>query len=287
MQQAPLTIRPMQREEVDLAVNWAEEEGWNPGVHDAASFYAADPGGFLLALLEDEPVACISVVQYGSTFAFLGFYIVAPAHRGKGYGMQLWQAGLARLQGRTIGLDGVQAQQANYAKFGFELAYANVRYQGTGGDATEPDANIVNLATLPFEQVNAYDQLMFPAERSEFLRHWLQQPNSIALGLLQDGVLQGYGVVRPCHFADRTGYKIGPLFADSPALAERLFLALKAQAPQDAPLFLDIPAPNPAALDLVTRNHMTPVFETARMYKGARPDLPLEKIFGVTSFELG
>jgi len=32
---------------------------------------------------------------------------------------------------------------------------------------------------------------------------------------------------------------------------------------------------------------MKPVFETARMYTGAAPDLPLPKLFGVTSFELG
>jgi hypothetical protein len=32
---------------------------------------------------------------------------------------------------------------------------------------------------------------------------------------------------------------------------------------------------------------MTMVFETARMYKGNRPDLPMARLFGVTSFELG
>jgi len=29
------------------------------------------------------------------------------------------------------------------------------------------------------------------------------------------------------------------------------------------------------------------VFETARMYKGPAPQLPVERIFGVTTFELG
>jgi hypothetical protein len=29
------------------------------------------------------------------------------------------------------------------------------------------------------------------------------------------------------------------------------------------------------------------VFETARMYKGSAPVLPLDNIFGVTTFELG
>ncbi len=36
-------VRRMTRSEVDLALDWAAAEGWNPGVHDAESFYAADP----------------------------------------------------------------------------------------------------------------------------------------------------------------------------------------------------------------------------------------------------
>ena len=32
---------------------------------------------------------------------------------------------------------------------------------------------------------------------------------------------------------------------------------------------------------------LTPVFETARMYRGPAPALPLERIFGITTFELG
>jgi hypothetical protein len=32
---------------------------------------------------------------------------------------------------------------------------------------------------------------------------------------------------------------------------------------------------------------MAPVFETARMYKGPAPELPIDRIFGLTTFELG
>lgn len=39
-------IKTMTREELDIAVEWAAREGWNPGVHDADAFYAADPNGF-------------------------------------------------------------------------------------------------------------------------------------------------------------------------------------------------------------------------------------------------
>jgi len=35
----------MSRQELDLAVDWAAAEGWNPGLHDANCFYAIDPTG--------------------------------------------------------------------------------------------------------------------------------------------------------------------------------------------------------------------------------------------------
>jgi hypothetical protein len=94
--------------------------------------------------------------------------------------------------------------------------------------------------------------------------------------------LRGYGVMRAC----REGFKIGPLFADDGEIAERLFAGLIACAP-GAPVFLDTPEPNPAALALAVRFRMTPVFETARMYKNGSPETRLDPCFGVTSFELG
>jgi ribosomal protein S18 acetylase RimI-like enzyme len=108
----------MTRHELNLAIDWAAIEGWNPGSYDADCFYAADPNGFLIGLLGDEPIATISVVKYGDSFGFLGFYIVKPEYRGMGYGIQIWNAGLEYLKGRTIGLDGVLAQQSNYSKSG-------------------------------------------------------------------------------------------------------------------------------------------------------------------------
>ena len=45
---AALRIATMSRAEVDLAIRQASDEGWNPGVDDAAAFHAADPDGFLI-----------------------------------------------------------------------------------------------------------------------------------------------------------------------------------------------------------------------------------------------
>ncbi|NTV92659.1 MAG: GNAT family N-acetyltransferase, partial [Chlorobiaceae bacterium] len=54
------SIRRMTRQEIGTVVDWAAEEGWNPGLHDADCFHTADPEGFLIGLLGNEPVAAIS-----------------------------------------------------------------------------------------------------------------------------------------------------------------------------------------------------------------------------------
>jgi len=273
----------MSRSEVAIAVDWAAQEGWNPGLHDAHCYYTADPNGFLIGFLGDEPIATISAIQYGESFGFLGFYIVKPGYRGRGYGIQIWNAGLQQLEGRTIGLDGVADQQANYERSGFHLAYRNRRYQGAGSGSMPVNADIVQLNTLPFEMIEHYDQPFFPADRSPFLSTWIKQPNCEALGMIHNGRLVGYGVIRQC----RSGHKIGPLFADNPEWAESLFLALKASVKPSGPIFLDTPDVNQAAVDMAERNGMTISFETARMFRGEVPDLPVDRLFGVTSFEVG
>ena len=284
MAASPYTIAPMSPTDLDCAIDWAAAEGWNPGLGDRDSFYTTDPQGFLMGMLAGEPIASISVVKYDDRFGFLGFYIVRPEFRGQGYGWQLWQAGLDYLAGGTIGLDGVVAQQDNYLKSGFQLAYRNIRYQGVRtGKTVPPKAGIVPLASLPFETVLAYDRAHFPSDRATFLQRWITQPGSTAIGILQHQTLAGYGVIRPC----RQGFKIGPLFADTPDQAEILFLGLKAQVPVNEPFYLDVPEVNLAAVALAERYAMAMSFETTRMYRGPAPKLPVERIFGVTTFELG
>ncbi len=275
----------MGRHELDLAIDWAAAEGWNPGRHDGDCFYAADPQGFLMGMLGDEAIASISVVKYDDSFGFLGFYMVKPEFRGQGYGFQLWQAGLAYLQGCNIGLDGVVAQQQNYLKSGFQLAYRNIRFQGisTVPESTSLSAEIVPLSSLPISSVIAYDRACFPADRPTFLNCWLAQLESHALGIMANAALAGYGVIRRC----RAGYKIGPLFADTPEGAEALFQSLIAQVPSEQTVYLDVPEVNGAAITLAERHQMTRSFETARMYTQTPPALPLDRIFGVTTFELG
>jgi GNAT superfamily N-acetyltransferase len=276
-----LTIRTMTEKELELAIAWAAAEGWNPGLYDAACFHAADPHGFFIACLGDEPVGSISAVAYDDFFGFMGFYIVKPELRGRGYGMRLWEVAIRYMGSRNIGGDGVVAMLDNYRKSGFDVAHRNIRFEGVGGGETA-DMETVEPSQVPFAELLRYDTAHFPAPRPRFLSCWIDQPEGAARVLVRNGKLAGYGVIRACRY----GFKIAPLFADDPEGAELLFSVLAATVP-GAPVFLDVPEPNSAALELAERHGMKPVFETARIYTKGAPELPLGEIFGITSYELG
>lgn len=276
-------IRQMERDDVELAVDWAAGEGWNPGLNDASCFYITDPQGFFIGEIDGRPIGCISAVSYGEHYGFIGFYIIRKELRGRWFGVELGRRAMKYLGNRNIGIDGVVEKIKNYEKFGFTLAHRNIRYEGKGGGSGHDKAGIVDLSTVSFEMVNSYDAAIFPARRDTFLKNWIVQAGSISLGFLKGGVVKGYGVMRPC----RIGFKIGPLFADSADIARRLFSAMRGKVSMQTSIFFDIPDISPAARALAEDHAMKPVFETGRMYTGKMPAVPWEKIFGITSFELG
>jgi GNAT superfamily N-acetyltransferase len=276
-----LRIRAMRPDEIAIAVDWAAAEGWNPGLADAACFATVDPGGFLVGEIDGTPAATVSCVNYDAGFAFLGFYIVRQHLRGRGHGLRIWNAAIAHAGTRVIGLDGVVAQQENYRKSGFVYAYANVRYGGTVAAPDAPPTDVVALADVPLAAVEAYDGTVFPASRPAFLRAWIGAPGHVGRALVRHARLAAWGVIRPC----RKGRKIGPLFADDRAAAEAVLAALLAGGGGE--IFLDVPGINEDAVALAQDLGLSPVFETARMYTGAIPPLRLERVFGVTTFELG
>jgi len=272
----------MSRNELDTAIEWAAREGWNPGVNDGDSFYYTDPEGFFIGELDGKPIGCISAVSYGNKFGFIGFYIVKSEFRGMGYGIKLWRAAMKHLDGSNIGLDGVVAQQANYKKSGFSLAYKNIRYEGICSPSPEKSSNLVGIDKISLDELLEYDDKFFPVPRHDFMKKWLDPAARKFVAFVRDGVIMGCGVIRAC----RKGFKIGPLFADSENIAEEIFNELIKTA-GSSPVVLDVPESNAAALKLVKMHNMIKSFETARMYTGEFYKLPFDKLYGVTTFELG
>ncbi|MHB8163145.1 MAG: GNAT family N-acetyltransferase [Methanoregula sp.] len=278
-----IQFRTMTREEVSTAVAWAASEGWNPGLSDAECFSIVDPEGFFCAEANGKIVGTISVVNYDDRFSFYGLFVVEPAYRAKGIGMQLYRFAMEHAGTRVVGCDGVVAMVDKYQKDGgMFLHYNNARYEGIGG-GTMSDG-LTPIRDVWFEDLAAFDAAHFPARRERFLKCWIGQKGHYGLAQLdRDSKIAGYGVRRVC----QTGHKIGPLFARDRATAEKILDGLVAGIPGEK-FYLDIPVPNPAAVALVQDRKMTPVFYTARLYSTHDPvPLPLDEIFGVTTFELG
>jgi GNAT superfamily N-acetyltransferase len=275
-------IRRMQKQELKIALDWARQEGWNPGLHDQNCFYQADPQGFFIGFLGKDPIATASMVAYNNSFAFFGLFIVKPEFRHQGYGLRLTQEVLQYADERMTGLDGVLQQVPNYEKMGYRIAYKNIRYSFKPSLISAPLKNILNLEQIPFEKIILFDQICFPAKRSSFLECWINPPEGRALGYFENQQnLRGYGVIRRCF----DGYKIGPLFAENVSIAETLLQALTHSI--QATVYLDVPQINSEAQKLAQKYQMEPRFEVMRMYRNGTPPHSLDFVYGITTYELG
>jgi GNAT superfamily N-acetyltransferase len=282
-------VRRLRFDEMEHPIQWAKEEGWNPGLNDAKPFWETDPQGFLGGFLNGELIGTISAVNYQNRFGFIGFYIVRPEYRGHWYGIELGKAALNYLRNvECIGIDGVLAKQENYKSWGFEYAHQNVRYQGHAGtlsfsESFLSDECIIPSIQAPFEKLNKFDQQYFAANREGFLRHWISNQGHSSFTLLKADEICAYGVIRACY----EGYKIGPLFAKNVRQAKLVINTLCQSLTDEEKVVIDVPMNNLESIALVNSVGMQKVFETARMYKGSMIDLPFNHIYGITSFELG
>jgi GNAT superfamily N-acetyltransferase len=275
-----IEVRSLSLTEIATLLTWAGTESWNPSPDDAAPFQAADPGGFIGCFVDGEMVAGISGVAYGETFGFIGLYICHPERRGKGYGMLVWKAAMDRLAGRTIGLDGVPAQQANYEKMGFRTDYNTARWTGRVDVSGKPlETEPVNPSDL--QDILSFDRMHFPGKRTSFVEAWISPPRN-AFVCRRNGRILGYAVARKC----LQGYKLGPLFAESTGAALQL-LHVAGSICGNEDLSLDVPDGQHAFIGALTAMGFERGFETARMYRGAAPSLHLPGIFAVTTLELG
>ena len=280
-----LEFRPLDRADFDILMDWTDREGWNPGLYDREAFWAQDPDGYRGLHLDGALIAGGSIVSYDGAFGFMGFFIVRPEYRGFGVGRHLWvqrrDALLARLDvGAAIGMDGVVDMQPFYAKGGFAKQFADVRHTRFGA-SMEVDGRVQDG---PGDRgaLHAYDRSCFCFDRPRFLDAWTSQTGVRVFRFVEGGQIQGWAALR---LAAR-GRRIGPLFADTVEAAESLYCACLNAAPGEE-VHLDVPMTNAEAVALMDRHSAEPQFECARMVHGTAPDWPVDRIYGVTSYELG
>ncbi len=277
---------------VKQLLEWAKSEGWNPGVDDAAAFYAADKHGFLLTTVDDKPAAGISVVKHNDNNSFLGLYLCKPEYRGNNVGLATWNAGMQLLSNTCVGLDGVVEQQSNYQKSGFEFSHRNIRYAGDVGSVDRQsnaiqDSSLASTIRLVNDQdlqaLIQLDSLASGYARPAYMTSWLTNTTSrVSMVHSDQSTPDAFATIRRCE----RGHKIGPVVAGSSDIALQLITALIDHV-NATDIIIDVPEPNTAASDIAHALKLSPVFETARMYNSDAPPARIDLQFGLTSFELG
>ncbi|MGR3321492.1 MAG: GNAT family N-acetyltransferase [Pseudooceanicola sp.] len=267
-------------DEIALMLDWAAAEGWNPGLADASAFFAADPDGFFLAEHAGVPVAAISVVNHSAAMAFLGLYLCLPEYRGRGIGFSLWNHALDHAGDRVVGLDGVAAQEANYARSGFRRTGSSRRFEGSL-DAL-PDARIEAAAAEDMPRLQDLDRRANGYARPAFLATWLAPSETRRTVLLRRaGDPAGFATLRRC----RDGVKVGPVVADHADEALALIRAGLDLLPAGR-VIVDLPSES-ADLEALLRGHgFVETFATARMYRGTPPETG-PTLQAIATMELG
>lgn len=273
----------MNLEELDILYQWSKEENWDPSMKDLDSYFKSDPDGFFIGTLNEKPICVVSIVHYDNHFAFVGNYIVAKEYRHKGFGIELTnKAMLPRMQNRIAALDAVLDQIETYKKIGFLTDSFHTRHEGIARKVDINNEHLVNLKNVTFDKIYEYDFKHFLATRAQFLNEWLNSSNAESIGYLKNNLLEGYAVMRKIE----SGYRIAPLFANNIEIARKILQYLINKIDGN-PFTINIPDANKETQKIIHDFKLKPLFQTMRMYRNGKLELPYHNIYSTTSFELG
>jgi GNAT superfamily N-acetyltransferase len=265
----------------------ANSEGWGLCIESARAWLAADPHSFLIGRVNGEPVSYVSGVRYEGNFGFLGAYWVYPQHRRKGYGLRVFRAALAHLEGCNISLTAVAKEVHNYEKSGFVDCCEDTIFKAKVVHYVVPDADrIVEYNDSMLDAVAAYDRTVFPAPRKAVLEEFFKMPSSRVRVYIENGGILGYAVLH----AIRQGHEIGPCFADTPEIARSLFITLANLLPVGASLNFFALGENTGSHDFIANFkdfEWEHVVSLRRMYTKGLPKIDSHKLWSPMSCEFG
>jgi len=291
------SIRLISNNEIDKVTDWAKLEGFAPGFDDISIYKNTDQQGIWVGCLNNEPIGSIACVKYNKFYGFIGLFIVKKEFRNQGFGLMLWKHALKYLKDiKCIGLEAAPARLNDYQKWGFKSSSITNRWK-LYGFSNLPKKNFYKdnshtFTVVPGSQISSeavlnYDSQREPSPRPHFLNDWLKNSFGTVSALIDDnGMCHGFGRIRPCILQNnKKGWRIGPLLADTPPLAELLIRELVQGL--ESEILLDCPGLNPYANYLLSNLGFDEISKTYRMYKGVQPPFPMNQVYGLACLELG
>ena len=282
-------IRPMTRDELDVVLDWADAEGWNPGLSDADTFWRIDPAGLWAIDVDEVLVGSGATIAHGANHVVIGLVHVRPEHRRQGIATRtfpwLVDGALSRMPpGSTVALDVPDHLHDLAERFGFRPVRRIARMVGRAIETRRGahSGELRALASVPVDAVVEYDAAHVGALRPDLLETWIHPVGGFGLGVYEGQRLRGMAVMRPA----RRGYRIGPLFADDPDISEELMGALSRMVLGHT-ITLDVPTDNPQALALAARHGLAETSSVVHLELGEVRPAPEGSVYAITSIEIG
>lgn len=266
-----LTIRAAKsaKEIQDIWYPVTQQEGWNPGKIDPNIFIQAAPENFFIASL-DKDIGCCVALPYDNNTAFIGYYILYPEYRGKGYGFVLFKKCLDSVKGMNVGLSAVEAQVSNYAKMGFKPSSRHRCYKLQATKETTPStSSLLDVKTIPRSKLVESDFAAIGMKRSKLFNDdayiWTD-PAVFGYAIRTSDKLAAWALCRP----QVDGYRIGPLYAQNDSQADTLVDAILAKLPVGTKASLSTEL-IPWISTLEKRYTVTAAYPMTTMYTGENP----------------
>jgi ribosomal protein S18 acetylase RimI-like enzyme len=260
-------------------------------------YMAIQPDGWFVGEQRGTLLGTVGVVRYPG-FAYIGLMAVAPSAQGRGLGRWLLEHALGWLEDRGGGcavLDATEAGAPLYEKLGFvdagaTVEMARVRREDREDDGTPRRAAAESALALVRVGVDAADAAdlrdldgrLFGAPRPAVWTRLAAEVDPVVPTWLarEAGRAVGYVALQPG--------LLGPWAASEPHVAEALLAHALAQVPGDAPLRVQVPATNVAAVALLERWGFGVQRRLRHMRRGDLTRAPAwREVYGKGSYCLG
>lgn len=285
-QSSRVRLRGLTSDDTPFAAALNAQIGWNQTQKDWHGYLEFAPGGCFLAEVDGKPVGTATTLCYEEAVGWIGMVLVDGNHRRLGIGTTLLQHCIRYLTQRgisSIKLDATPMGRKVYIPLGFQDEYDVSRYEGLASVVAPVDIAVEPLIEGLLPAVAAFDRSAFGVERGNVLRSLSARNRGYSLVVRRGDEVLGYLIARE----GREAVQVGPCVAKDAATARALLWTLLSKVVGKR-VFLDVPAPNSAAVEAVTQLGFKVQRGFSRMFLGnnSKPGRP-EMIFATSGAEKG
>lgn len=239
-------VLPIQKSELMLLMlDEANKEGWSYSTEDVNFYFDCHMNRIYVVKVNGKLAGCVilhassSIIDKKPLYS-AGFFLVVDKYRGQKIGSYLWQKAFTEnLQADAmVCFHSVPRAISYYEKMGYNQTiltnyYYKLRVNNLKNLSNESIEKLFSSTTLRIidsdtkSDLYKFNSNLFIGVGGlgicDFVSQWINRSDALIVGYYDQGNLQGYGVVTVCsHLSGQVSYRISPLYALNPGVAQAL-----------------------------------------------------------------